>query len=260
MFIDSHCHLDFPEFAADRSLLLKQAQAVGVKAIIIPAVEQSRWGATQECAIQQQSVFFGLGVHPWYVHPHQDPEELHQALMNWSAQERWVAIGEIGLDAYKPNYSQQQAAFLAQLRAAGALDKPVMIHCVKAQQDVLEALKTVQEDFPNLRGVIHGYGGSLEIAEQFIALGFTVGVGGLITRSKKLQRAVSNLPLSALLLETDAPAMPLKGEDGAIEADNTPLNIPRIFDHLVALRSEAPEVLAKTIFDNTRSLFDLPAL
>ena len=164
-----------------------------------------------------------------------------------------VAVGEIGLDLYRddPQFDRQQALLEAQLRLAKRYDLPVILHSRRTHDTLAMLLK--KHALPRT-GVVHGFAGSLQQAERFVQSGYKIGVGGTITypRASKTRDVMARLPLSALLLETDAPDMPLNGFQGQ---PNRPEQVARVFASLCELRQEPADVIANALLDNTKALF-----
>lgn len=252
---DTHCHLDLPELAADLAMHWQQAQQAGVAALLIPAVEQARWQPLLALKQQQPHWFIGLGIHPWWVDLH-EPYALTEldALLTEHAQ-TITAVGEIGLDfaLAEHTFNKQIALFSAQVALAKTHRKPVILHHRKSQPQLLAELK--RQNFTE-GGILHAFSGSQQQAHAFIDLGFKVGIGGTITyeRAAKTRHAVSKLPLASLVLETDAPAMPLAGFQGQL---NTPVQLTGVFSTLCALRPEPPAELAEALWHNSLQVLRL---
>lgn len=257
MFIDSHCHFDFPPFIDDLSGSLQKMRDKHVTYAIIPAVSADRFSNIQTLTHLHPPLYGALGLHPIYPHQQQDLDLLEAALQHEQQcrTKRIVAIGEIGLDNYVPTpiLSQQLHFLHAQLAFAKQYHYPVILHSRRSHSDLLKVLK--QAKLP-CGGVVHGFSGSYEEAMQFIKLGYYIGVGGVISyaRAQKTRSAISRLPLSHLLLETDAPDMPLFGQQGHA---NRPEYITQVFEVLTQLRSEPTEVIQATIWTNTLTLFSI---
>ena len=160
-------------------------------------------------------LFAALGLHPLYIAQHHEPQLEQLAMLLAERPHKLVAVGEIGLDLYmdNPQFERQQSVLLAQLRLAKQHDLPVILHSRRTHDQLAAALRRMQ--LPR-RGVVHGFAGSLSQAQAFIRLGYYIGVGGTITyeRAQKTRGVMAQLPLEALLLETDAPDMPLAGYQG----------------------------------------------
>ncbi|MDF2178003.1 TatD family hydrolase [Aliiglaciecola sp. CAU 1673] len=257
--IDSHCHLDFEAFDADRQQVLKKAKEAGVDQIIVPGVRKCQWQGLIALCLQQPEeniprLHFALGLHPYFLENFH-PADLRQlARLLDQHRDSVLAVGEIGLDGHlQVDMSFQQRVFAAQLRLAKRFTLPVIIHHRKSHHLIMQCLKESQFA---LGGVIHAFSGSLEQAKRYIELGFKLGVGGTITypRAAKTRQTLADVPLSALLLETDAPDMPLMGRQGR---RNSPEYLPVVFDVLCSLRAESKELIAKTLEENAKALFRL---
>lgn len=254
-FIDTHCHFDFPPFTGDEAASIARAAEVGVERIIVPAISADYFARVCALASQHTALYAALGLHPIVIEAH--TSESLEKLAHYLATkpEKVVAIGEIGLDLYRddPQFSRQQQFLDAQLQLAKRFDLPVILHSRRTHDKLAMHLK--KQDLPR-RGVVHGFAGSLQQAQRFIELGYCIGVGGTITypRASKTRDVMARLPLSALLLETDAPDMPLNGFQGQ---PNRPEQAARVFDTLCELRREAPDVIAQALLENTRQLFAL---
>ncbi|MFU0966133.1 TatD family hydrolase [Kluyvera ascorbata] len=252
-FIDTHCHFDFPPFTDNEAASLVQAALAGVDKIIVPAVEAERFARVMALAVSHAPLYAALGLHPIVVERH-DEHSLEQLEMQLAAKpEKLVAVGEIGLDLYRenPQFERQQFLLDAQLQLAKRYDLPVILHSRRTHDKL--ALHLKRHNLPRT-GVIHGFAGSLQQAERFVQLGYKIGVGGTISypRASKTRDVMARLPLEALVLETDAPDMPLNGFQGQ---PNRPERVADVFTHLCALRDEPPEQIAQALRDNTHALF-----
>lgn len=209
--IDTHCHLDAAEFDVDREQTLKEAIASGISTIVIPAVTPDNFAHVAALSQQYPQCCYALGMHPMYVddiNP-SDVAKLSALVSETMAGEnKLVAIGEIGLDFYvtKQNKETQEYFFSEQLNIAQAHDLPVILHVRGAIDDVLKHLRLTKVR----GGIAHAFNGSMHQAEAFIDLGFKLGFGGAMTytRALKIRELAKNLPLEAIVLETDAPDMP----------------------------------------------------
>ncbi|WP_417697720.1 TatD family hydrolase [Psychromonas sp.] len=258
MFIDSHCHLNFDCFKKDLNHLLVDLKQAHINHVIIPATDAQHWSDIIALCEQYPELYFALGIHPHFLTSIKEGDLalLESTLDNLQRQPRshCVALGEIGLDKLiETSMETQESLFLAQLAIAQRLQLPVILHVVKTQSRILQLLKQTKFSYG---GVYHAFSGSEEIANEFIKLGFKLGIGGVITHptAKKTQSTLKNLPLSSLLLETDAPDMPIYQQQTVY---NSPLNIPLIFDALCALREEPRDVIAQQIYNNSKSIFSI---
>ncbi|HEY2453406.1 MAG TPA: TatD family hydrolase [Scandinavium sp.] len=252
-FTDTHCHFDFPPFVDDVEHSLALAAQAGVTRIIIPATEASRFDSVLALAAKHTPLYAALGLHPIVIEKHTDESLAALAALLAQKPEKLVAVGEIGLDLYRddPQFDRQQALLDEQLTLAKRYDLPVILHSRRTHDKLAMHLK--RHNLPRT-GVVHGFAGSLQQAERFIQLGYKIGVGGTLTypRASKTRDVMARLPLNSLLLETDAPDMPLNGYQGQ---PNRPEQAARVFESLCELRSESPAEIANTLADNTQKLF-----
>ena len=254
MFIDSHCHLDFPCFAQGREALLQNLKKQQINKLIIPATEQKNWLDIQRLCAAHDNLYYALGIHPHFLDSFQeaDLQVLTDLLSN--RDQRCVAVGEIGLDKNAEiDLQLQEDIFIKQLQIAQKFKLPVILHVVKQQSRVLEILKALKFTHG---GVYHAFSGSYEVALEFLKLGFKFGIGGVITypNSSKTRQTISRLPVESLLLETDAPDMPIYQQQ---QTFNSPLNLLNIFNALSVLRNESKSCLATQIAKNTECIFPL---
>lgn len=250
--VDSHCHLDFQLFDIDRADILAHCQQLGVNNIVIPGVTADNWQRLLKICDQSEILHPALGLHPLFMNEH-TTEHLADLKRLIAAVEP-VAIGEIGLDFYWPNHDKQAQInlFTAQLKLAQSAQLPVLLHVRKAHDHTINLLKTHRVT----GGIVHAFNGSLQQAEQYIKLGFVLGVGGVITHAKatRLKTLFSQLPLSSIVLETDAPDMPLAEMQ---EQRNTPENIPIILAALANIRSESKQDIATITTDNAKRILKI---
>ena len=260
MWIDTHCHLDAPEFGADHALAVQareRARGLGVGLCVIPAVMRQNLDTVRLLAHRLGDAY-ALGIHPMCVPQARDEDldALDAALTEHRDDPRLVAVGEIGLDFFvpalcEPAMRERQTRFYrAQLRLARRHGLPVILH-VRRSADVL--LKHLRE-LPTGGGIAHAFSGSAEQARAFTDLGFALGFGGASTfePAKRLRALAAELPLSAVVLETDAPDIPphwlyataAERAAGRPQGLNTPAELPRIGEVIAGLRGMAPEELA----------------
>ncbi|MCG7497539.1 TatD family hydrolase [Vibrio sp. Of7-15] len=253
-FIDTHCHFDFDVFQHDFEQQLQLATEAGVEKIVLPAIGESNWDRVESLSSCHPELYYALGLHPYFLDQHSD-DALHHLEQRLNARSpRCVAVGECGLDLMiePQHFAQQEILFSGQCDLAIQFQLPLILHSRKAHDQVL---KTLRQKKPISGGVIHGFSGSLQQAESFIKLGFYIGVGGTISyeRANKTRKVIGSLPLEFLVLETDAPDMPLSGYQGK---SNHPYHVSNIFNHLCLLRSESPQTVASQLKANSNRLFD----
>lgn len=257
---DSHCHLDLPELAPDWQRYWTEAQAHGVQACLLPAVAAAHWPLLLMMCQQQPSFFAAMGIHPWWAATANSAEltQLECLLQQREPNSKICAVGEIGLDfALDPaTFVIQQQLFSAQLSIAKRQHLPVILHHRKSQPQLLAELK--RQQFSE-GGILHAFAGSYAQAKAFIDLGFKLGIGGTITyeRAIKTRNTVKKLPLSAIVIETDAPAMPLAGFQGQ---NNVPAQLARVFACLQTLRVESASQLQHALWENTVTALRLGAV
>jgi TatD DNase family protein len=257
--VDTHCHLDKPEFDGDRDAALARARAAGVDALVVPAVGPGSWAPLADWCPRTAGVHFGLGIHPQLL-PDLDPRtddqrlsELDAALARGGA----VGVGECGLDAPSVEagapLDRQVAVLRAQLGLARRHRLPVMLHCLRAHDALLALLR--EEPLP-AGGVLHSWSGSAEQVAPFAALGLHFAFAGPVTyeRARKPLAAARAVPRDRLLLETDAPDQTPRPRRGR----NEPAFLPAIAAALAdALGLSVAELDALTTA-NARALFRLP--
>ena len=247
MLIDSHCHLDAPEFDADRDEVVHAAKQAGVDIIVIPAVARENFQQVIDLSNQYTHCRFALGIHPMYVdNAHPSDLSLLKALVSQHiATNKLVAIGEIGLDFFvtQQNRETQEYFFSEQLKIAQAFDLPVVLHVRKAVDDVLKHLR-----HHKVRGgIAHAFNGSAQQAQAFIDLGFKLGFGGAMTyaRALKIRELAKTLPLESIVLETDAPDIP--PEWVGTKGRNAPAELLKIAQVLADLRGvKVSQIIEKT--------------
>ncbi|MBB3342915.1 TatD family hydrolase [Luteimonas sp. RC10] len=253
--VDSHCHLDAPQFNDDRAAVLARARAAGVLQQVVPAIARAGWPGLRAVCAEDAGLFPAYGLHPMFLAEHQ-PDDL-DALADWIVRERPVAVGECGLDHFVDGLDRQAQAhyFEGQLRLAHAHDLPVIVHARRAVDAVIAALKR----YDGLRGVVHSFGGSAEQARQLWQRGFMIGLGGPLTydRARRLHRLAATMPIEHLLLETDAPDQPDSAHRGQ---RNEPARLVHVLEAVARLRGEPPEIVAAHTRDNAARLFGLSPL
>lgn len=247
-FIDSHCHLDATEFDLDRDAVVERSIAAGVTQWVVPAVTAETFATTYQMR-QKYGAQIAFGLHPIYEAQHRDAHLLllRQALDQGDA----VAVGEIGLDFYLPdlNAERQVQFFEAQLKIARDYDLPVIVHIRRSQDQVLKYLRK----WKVRGGIAHAFNGSEQQADEFIKLGFCLGFGGALTYtgSQRIRRLAQNLPIEALVLETDAPDIQPSWLAGPPPQRNEPAQLPKIAAELAHLRGIAVAELAAACTANT---------
>lgn len=260
-WIDTHCHLDAPEFGAALAQVHARARQAGVVHCVIPAVERSNWGRVREMA-HAFGDSYALGIHPLYV-PRATPDDLdalQAELERYRDDPRLVAVGEIGLDFFEPALCTdamrqwQEQVFRQQLVLARALDLPVIVHVRRSVDRVLKYLREVRPQ-GGWRGIAHAFNGSAEQAQRCVELGLKLGFGGAVTfeRALQLRRLAASVGHADWVLETDAPDIPphwlyvdaQARASGQAQGVNEPAQLPQIAVHMAQLRGVSLETLAQ---------------
>ena len=251
---DSHCHLDAPEFDADRSQVLARARLAGVHTLVLPAIRAADFHSLAAFCAQGSGLAFALGLHPICLLEHL-PAHLHQlelALRDGIDGQRAAAVGECGLDYFllELDPAMQMQYFEAQLRFAREFELPIIVHARRAHDAVLHGLRR----FGIRKGVVHSFAGSEAQAQALFKMGIHIGIGGPITypRAQRLRRIVANMPIEYLLLETDAPDQPLLGRQGQ---RNEPAYLSEVASCIAQLRDQSLDSLIQATDANARALF-----
>lgn len=256
MVIDSHCHLDLLAKKKDINQVLLEAAKAQVAAIVVPGINEQNWLAINKLASEHATVYFALGFHPLFLEEVDDGSiaRLEQRVAELKNNQKFVALGECGLDFYqgRENELLQKSLLSEQIRIANQYQLPIILHCRKAHQDLIALLK---QNPPLYSGVIHGFSGSYQQAMDYVTLGLKIGVGGVITyeRAQKTRSTIINLPLESLLLETDAPDMPLYGYQGQ---PNEPKMVNMVLSSLNMLRSENEQTVTSQLLENSKLTFN----
>ena len=252
VWIDTHCHLDAAEFDTDRDAVRARAARSGVVHCVLPAVLPANFGVVRSLA-HQHGDSYALGIHPLYTPDAIDTDlgRLDDALAQHRDDPRLMAVGEIGLDYFVPGLDadKQERFYREQLAIARRHGLPVILHVRRSADRLLKHLRELP-----VSGIAHAFNGSRQQADEFLALGFKLGFGGAVTfdRALQLRRLATELPLSALVLETDSPDIPPhwlyrtaeQRADGSAQGRNEPGELPRIAEVVAQLRGITTEELA----------------
>ena len=248
VLFDSHCHWDHPRLQALQPELWQACIKQGVQDILVPATTAAQWPVLVALCKAQPRWHLALGLHPYFLPHHQVSH--FSLLQHWVTQAKPLAIGEIGLDWHLPEatWAAQEVLFIEQLKLAKQVKLPVILHVRKCHDRVIKLLH--QQRFSQA-GFVHAYSGNEQQAKAYADMGFKLGVGGTITyeRASKTRHLVSRLPLSWLVLETDAPDMPMAHQ---MDRLNRPDALPRVLDVLAAIRAEDRAQLAQQTTRNCR--------
>lgn len=250
MFIDTHLHIG-DNFGISPDLYVSNANKANVKLLIASFCEKDDIMLSTKFVEKYDSLYASIGYHPEVSNNivDKDYEVLEDLVKNNS---KIVAIGEIGLDYYwhKDNKEKQIEVFRKQLEIAEKLDVPVVIHSRDSIGETYEILSEY-----NVRGVIHCFSGSLEMAKKFIDLGFLLGIGGVLTfKNSKLYQVIEQIPLESIVLETDSPYLTPEPNRGKI---NESSNIPYIAEKIALIKNESIQKVAEITTNNAITLFDL---
>ncbi len=251
MYVDAHCHLDFPAFDGDRDAVRARAREAGVAGLVVAGVRPADWPAQR--ALAGPAVKWTAGLHPMCVAEGEDWEAAVAALPDaFAGADAAVGVGETGLDGrFGDRLEAQTAAFRAHLAFARARDLPVVLHVVRAHGAALDVLRG--DGVPRAGGMMHAFSGSAEVAEVCVDLGLHVSFAGPIVNAnaRKLRAAAARVPLDRLLVETDAPDQPLP--DGP--ARNEPACVRRVAAAVAAARGEDEETVLRAAARNAAALF-----
>ena len=253
--IDSHAHLDGEKFDADRAAVIERAMENGVVKIVTMGDNLASSERSVALAEAFDPVYAAVGIHPEEAQPMTSADD--DRLAAWAAQEKVVAIGEIGLDYYwekdEEKRALQRAVFVRQLDLARQLKMPVCIHDREAHGDMMKLLKT---EGKGLRVVLHCYSGSWEMAAELLKGEWYFGIDGPLTykNAAKLPEIVQRLPAERILVETDSPylsPMPFRGKR------NEPAHVLYVAKKAAELRGESLEAFARATRQNTRDLYGI---
>jgi TatD DNase family protein len=247
MWIDTHCHLDAHEFGDESLDVATRAQHAGVAMVLIPAVERANFNAVRSLAHAAPNACYSLGIHPMYVPQASDADlvALRAQVERAMDDPRFVGVGEIGLDFFVPMLlatemrEKQERFFREQLKIAREFSLPVLMHVRRSQDTVLKHVRQIRP----AGGIAHAFNGSHQQAAAYIDVGLRLGFGGAMTFTRALQirRLAVDLPLDAIVLETDAPDIsPAWLHPGR----NTPEALPAIGAVLAELRGVDPDEAA----------------
>lgn len=252
--IDSHAHYDDEAFEEDRDELLSSVFESGIRKVINVAASMKSCETTLALAEKYEHIYAVLGVHP------SETADLTQSDMEWvkekSRLSKVVAIGEIGLDYYwdTPDREIQKKWFRRQLMLAKETNLPVVIHSRDAAADTISVMKEFKED--KIPGVIHCYSYTKESAREFLDMGYSFGIGGVLTfkNAKKLKEAVAYIPMDRILLETDCPYLSPEPNRGK---RNSSLNIPYVVQVMAQIKGITEEEVIRITSENTEKLFHI---
>ena len=253
--IDTHTHLDFPDFDTDRAELLARCCGLGVERLVVLGVHQANWQRVWDLVQAEDSLYAAFGLHPVYLDEHQPAHlsELRDWLARYAGHPKLCAVGEFGLDYFleQLDRDRQQQLFEAQLKLASEFELPALLHVRRAHAATIATLKRFK---PPRGGIIHAFAGSTEEAREYLKLGFKLGLGGAPTwpQALRLRKVVAQLPLDAIVLETDSPDMAPSMHPNQ---RNSPDYLPDICAALAELRGISAEELASASSRTAAALF-----
>lgn len=253
MIIDTHAHYDDEQFDTDRDELLKSMHDGGIGLIVNAASTLESWGKIQRLTEEYPFVYGAVGIHPDEAGTL--TEEHMSEMERLLDLEKIVAVGEIGLDYYWDNESHdvQKKWFIRQLELAKRKDMPVIIHSREAAADTMEIMRGYAS---GMRAVIHCYSYSVEMAREYVKMGYYIGIGGVVTfkNAKKLVNVVKEIPLTSIVLETDCPylaSVPYRGKR------NSSLYLPYVAEKIAEIKGVSTEEVVRQTEENSRMLYDL---
>ena len=253
MFVDSHCHLDFPELRENLPALLDAMRANAVTHALVIAVDMPGWPLVHALAAQHDNLYASVGVHPDY----QDtPEPSRATLVAKAADERIVAIGETGLDYYRltGDLEWQRERFRTHIRAARDCGRPLVVHTRSAAEDTLRILR--EEGAAEVGGVMHCFTETWDVAAAALDLGFCISFSGIVTfrNAVEIKEVAKRVPLERLLIETDSPYLapvPYRGKT------NQPAYVRHVAEEIARLREVPLAAVAAATTDNFFRLFGI---
>lgn len=254
MIFDTHAHYDDRQFEEDREELLDSMRENGVELIVDAGSDIASWDKIEQLTDRYPFIYGAIGVHPDEVG--ELDEEKMKRMEQLLAREKMVAVGEIGLDYYWDKEPEIQAKqrywFVRQLALAQQADLPVIIHSRDAAEDTMQIMEKAYED--GIKGVIHCYSYSPEMAQEYVKMGYFIGVGGVVTfkNAKKLVKTVETIPLSSIVLETDCPYMAPEPHRGT---RNDSRNIPYVIAKIAEIKGVSVEEVEQTTRENAYALF-----
>ena len=254
MWIDSHCHLDAPDFDADRDEVVAQAARAGVEAIVNLPGHVDHFSSAKATR-ERNACLTGYGIHPMWVRGPlgRSRREDLAVLRHWVEREKPDLIGEIGLDFFIPDFDapEQEWFFAEQLKIARAYDLAVSLHVRRSQDHILKHLRRIRVR----GGFAHAFNGSAQQAEEFVKLGFCLGFGGTATfpQAQRIRTLLREVPIEHVVVETDAPDIPpsFLGTMSSRER-NSPVYLPRIGEMLANVRGMSPDAFAAATTANVR--------
>ncbi|HHV27062.1 TatD family deoxyribonuclease [Anaerosalibacter bizertensis] len=254
MLIDSHAHLDDPKFNKDRDRLIKSLKQNDISLVINVGADVSSSIKSVKLADEYENIYAAVGVHPHSAKEMDD--STIDVLKAFAKRDKVVAIGEIGLDFHYDNSPRdiQRKWFIEQIKLAKELNMPIIVHSRDADQETFDILK--EEADERLRGVLHCYSGSAEMAKDYIDLGFYISLAGPVTfkNARKPKEVAKVVPMDKLLIETDSPYLTPEPHRGK---RNEPLYVRHVASMIAELRGMDFEDVGRITSENTKRLFNI---
>ena len=249
---DTHAHYDDEAFDEDREAVLKQIQEAGVVGVLNCACSRKSLTTTNELTLNYDFIYGALGIHPSDAYDYND-EVRSEIIEKVNSNNKILAIGEIGLDYYwdeNPDRETQKKVFREQMALAKELNLPVIIHDRDAHKDTLD----IMMEYPEVKGIVHCFSGSVEFAKECVRLGYYIGITGVVTfkNAKKIVEVVDAIPIERLLVETDCPYMTPEPHRGKV---NEPCNVKYVYEQIAKVKEVELEKLASCVEENFKRLF-----
>lgn len=253
MLVDSHCHLDFPEFQEDFEAVLARAEEAGVKTMMTICTHVTKFDQVHAIAKAHDNIFCTVGIHPHNADS--EPEVTVDQLVQWASDPKVVGFGETGLDYFYEHSPReiQQRQFRTHIEAARKLDLPVIVHTRDAEEDTLAIIEQEYNKAP-FRGLIHCFSASDEFAQRVVSMGFYISISGIVTfkKAEELREAIKNVSVDRLLVETDAPYLaPIPKRGKRNEPAYTAFTAAKVAE----IKGLSEEEFAKQSTDNYFTLF-----
>ncbi|WP_373975653.1 TatD family hydrolase [Chitinibacter sp. SCUT-21] len=250
-FVDSHCHINFPDLAQDIDGLLQRMQQYDVSHALCVAVNLPELQSVLDLAARYDNIYASVGVHPDYE---DTPEPSVEQLVQLAQTPKVVAIGETGLDYFRltGDLEWQRERFRTHIRAAREVNLPLIIHTRASSEDTIRIMR--EEGADQVGGVMHCFTESWEVAQQAMDLGFYISLSGIVTfkKAEELKDVARKMPLDRLLIETDSPylaPMPHRGKQ------NQPAWVRHVAEHIAELKDLSLQSVADATTDNFFKLF-----
>jgi len=254
MLIDSHAHLDDRRFDVDREKIIKNMKNDGIDIILHPSADMTSSVKAVNTAQKNENIYAAVGFHP-HSAKEMDEDSL-EIIKSLAKKDKVIAIGEIGLDYHYDNSPRdiQKKWFIEQIRLAKDLDLPFIVHDREAHGDILKILK--EENYEGMRGIIHCYSGSYEMAQEFIKLGFLISIAGPVTfkNARRVKEIVKKLPLEKLLIETDSPYLAPEPKRGR---RNEPAYVRYVASEIAEIKNLSFDKVAEATSENFINFFNL---